>query len=164
MELQQQGCDLVLGGLGMSALQRMEREGRAYAKAVAAYEKAIEDGVDGVEEPLVPDAALTMMAVTVFLSRRAAGDVVSFRDSLMIGMDTVVQVPEPTDRPASEGGPDPTTPGSGGPATPGDDAPDETAPTPAVRSRTSRSRSAGGSPSSPTGGRRSARKTSSTSS
>jgi hypothetical protein len=171
MELQQQGRDLVEGGLGMSALQRMEREARVYVRqlkayeaAREAYEAALEAGQEAEEpeEPIVPDVSLTLMAVAVFLTRRAAGDVVSFRDSLAVGMDTIVQLPEPTDRPASEDRPDPTTPGSGGPATPDDDAPAAAA-TPPARSKTSKSRSASGSPSSPTGGRKSGRGTSSSS-
>lgn len=163
MELQQQGREYVEGGLGMSALSRMEREGRTYNRAMKAYQEARERGEEA-EEPLVPDAALTMMAVTVFLTRRGAGDAVSFADALRVGMSTVVQVPEPTDATAPGGDePDPTTPGSGGPATAGDDAAGEAKP-PAARSRTSASRSGSGSRSSATGGRRSARRTSSASS
>lgn len=160
MELQAQGEALVPGGLGMSALQRMEREGRAYAKAVRAYQEAVKGGED-VEEPLIPDAALTMMAVTIYLSRRGAGDVVSFQDSLRVGMNTVVQVADPTDTPAGDA-PDPTTPGSDGPATA--DVATAAAPKRRTRSSASTKASPSGSRSSATDGRRSPRGTSSTSS
>jgi hypothetical protein len=154
MELQQQGRDLVEGGLGMSAISRMEREGKAYATAMKAWQAARDRGEDA-EEPVTPDAALTMMAVTIFLTRRGAGEAVSLRDALRVGLSTIVQVPEPTDpAPSEEDGPDPTGPGSDGPATPAGAAAGEPAPRPrrATRSRTSPRASGTGSRSSATGG------------
>lgn len=147
MELQQQAKALVEGGLGMSALQRIDREAGAYRRAMTAWQEA---GADPGSEPDVPDNSVTAMAVTVFLSRRAAGDQVTFQDAARIGMDAIIQMAESMDAQASDDAVDPTPPG-GGPATPDVAAPGAT-PSASTRSKTSPSQSAAGRRSSPTSG------------
>ena len=122
MELQAQGPDLVPGGLGMGALQRMERETKAYHRSLVMAAAQRDAGQDSID-PDMPDCCLTLMAVTVFLTRRAAGDVVSLRQALEIRFQDIEEVPEPTDMPPSEEELDPTKPVNDGQGTPAVAAP-----------------------------------------
>jgi hypothetical protein len=58
----------------------------------------------------------------VFLSRRAAGEEVSFLDAIDIPVASLAMIPEPGDEPEEES--DPTKPGPDSPATPEPDPSD----------------------------------------
>jgi len=103
-------------GLGMRALSAMRRRSLDYQLAFEAEQKtAAEEGRDPVE-PDPPDDADLFTAVVLYLSRRAAGDRVSFLEAADVRMSELVMIPDPGDEGPGEA--DPTTPGSDGPATP----------------------------------------------
>jgi hypothetical protein len=59
------------------------------------------------------------MAVMVFLTRRAAGEKVTFLEAIDVPLGSIEVVTEPGDESVAE--PDPTTPGPDSPATPESD-------------------------------------------
>jgi len=102
-------------GLGMHGLSAMRRRSADYRRAMEAEAAAAkEEGRDPVElDP--PDDADLWMAVLLFLSRRAAGDRVTFLEAADVCVQDVVAIPDPGDEaPEKE---DPMMPGGGGPAT-----------------------------------------------
>jgi hypothetical protein len=107
MDLKTQTAKLGLGpngkGLGMAALQAI---GTSSAEAQASGE--------------VPEDADVWMAVMVFLTRRAAGENISFIDAIDVPLGSIEVVPEPGDEQAPAEA-DPTTPGPDSPATPESD-------------------------------------------
>jgi hypothetical protein len=128
IELQQQakrvdpesGIPLIEGGLGMSALARMERD-------LAGYRGARQAWIDGGEvgdEPDLPDAAMILWGTAIFLTLRAAGERITLREALSIPQGDIEQVFEDADQQGDPGeAPDPTTPGDG-PVTPDAAGPD----------------------------------------
>jgi hypothetical protein len=104
MELKQQTRDFTEDGkgLGMAALQ-----------AVGASAAARADGE-------VPENADLWMAVMVFLTRRAAGEKVTFLEAIDVPLGSIEFLPEPGDEPGQVEA-DPTTPGPDSPATPESD-------------------------------------------
>lgn len=122
MELKQQTREWTDDGkgLGMRALSVMQRCHLQYQIAVEEEQKAAEDSGRDPQPIDPPDDLEIWMVVVVFLSRRAAGDKVSFAEAADVGIDDVVAIPEPGDQGPGEVQ-DPPTPGSGGPVTP--DAP-----------------------------------------
>jgi len=131
MELQQQSKAVVGVALGMRELARIsavldafQRDYRAWQAAAAA---AQEDphAPDPGPEPDTPDEGVIATAVTVFLTRRGAGEEIGLRDALRVSVAEIEELPDPvTDDVDQEDddAPDPTPPGSGGPVTPDDDA------------------------------------------
>jgi hypothetical protein len=107
MDLKTQTAKLGLGpggkGLGMAALQSI---GVSAVASQAAGE--------------VPDDADVWMAVMVFLTRRAAGEDISFVDAIDVPLGSIEVVPEPADETPAEV--DPTKPGPDSPETPEPDA------------------------------------------
>jgi hypothetical protein len=107
MDLKTQTAKLGLGpggkGLGMAALQAI---GTDSAQAQAAGE--------------VPEDADLWMAVMVFLTRRAAGDDVSFLEAIDVPIGSIEVIPEPGDE-TGEAEADPTNPGPDSPETPAAD-------------------------------------------
>jgi hypothetical protein len=104
MELKQQTRDFTEDGkgLGMAALQ-----------AVGASAGARADGE-------VPESADLWMAVMVFLTRRAAGEKVTFLEAIDVPLGSIEFLPEPGDEPGQVEA-DPTIPGPDSPATPESD-------------------------------------------
>jgi hypothetical protein len=105
MELKQQTREFTEDGkgLGMAGLSRL-----------AGVTKAAQDA------GAIPEDADLWSAVVVFLSRRGAGEKVTFLDAIDIPLASLQMIPEPGDEPEEE--PDPTTPGPDSPATPELDA------------------------------------------
>jgi hypothetical protein len=101
MELKQQTRDFTENGhgLGMAALQAI---GASAAVAQAEGE--------------VPENADLWMAVMVFLTRRSAGEKVTFLEAIDVPLGSIEVVTEPGDE-AAPAEPDPTTPGPDSPAT-----------------------------------------------
>jgi hypothetical protein len=119
--------------LGMAGLSRLERAVKAYIAADKAWRARVEAGELGQDSdpPDQPDEGLILTGVTVFLTRRKAGEVVGLRECLDVCDDDLAEVPEATDPPERAGGEsdaDTTSPGSAGPVTPGSDVP-QTPPT-----------------------------------
>lgn len=111
-------------GLGMSALQKMRSEAAERARRVQAARDAGEDVPDAEEDA---DAGLMWLGVLAFLTRRAAGEDLTFVDAIDIPLSSIEAVPEEGDDTEGDGGePDPTTPAPAGQATP-DDAPADAA-------------------------------------
>jgi hypothetical protein len=110
-ELKQQTRDFTEDGkgLGMAALEEIGRQATA---AQAAGE--------------TPDDVDLWSAVVVFLSRRSAGDKVTFLEAIDIPVASLQSIPEPGDEAPSEV--DPTTPGPDSPATPESDPSDAATP------------------------------------
>jgi hypothetical protein len=113
VELQQQGRHLVEGGLGMSGLEQMKREGLAFRREWLAWDarrKASEEAGDPFvdDEPLPPDSAALAAGITVFLSRRQAGHRVSLVEALQVPQVAIRIVEEPAD---AAGAVDPQGPG-----------------------------------------------------
>jgi hypothetical protein len=105
MQLKQQTRDFTEDGkgLGMHALQAI---GASAAAAQAEGE--------------VPENADLWMAVMVFLTRRAAGENVTFLEAIDVPLESIQVVSEPGDE-ASAVEADPTTPGPDSPETPESD-------------------------------------------
>jgi hypothetical protein len=121
MELQQQSRPLIEGGLGMQRLDRMAREQLLYQRAMKAHQKQAAAGAADIEDaPLAPDDALVAIAVVLFLTRRAAGEQVTFAQAADQPLESVQWIPEPGDDGDVTGqeAPDPTPPGPGTPETP----------------------------------------------
>ena len=114
MELRQQSREFTDDGkgLGMKALEVMQRTGAAYQREV---EQAQKDGRPVELE--APDEADLWLAVCLFLTRRAAGEKLRFLEAVDVPMGAIEVIPEPGDENPEEE-PDPQLPGSGGPATP----------------------------------------------
>jgi hypothetical protein len=104
MELKQQTRDFTEDGkgLGMAALQ-----------AVGASAGARADGE-------VPESADLWMSVMVFLTRRAAGEKVTFLEAIDVPLGSIEFLPEPGDEPGQVEA-DPTIPGPDSPETPESD-------------------------------------------
>ncbi len=140
MELRAHSVQLVAEGLlpeplGMAALASMQARLKEVQREMAAYRTAIREGREAGPEPVLPEEALAMFGVTLFLTLRAAGDAVSLRDALSVAFGEVQEVPEPTDVPAPpEGETDPQMPVPGGLETPGAGAAGPEAPTPLTTS------------------------------
>jgi hypothetical protein len=109
MELKQQTRDFTEDGkgLGMAALQAIGASAAAQA------------------EGQVPENADLWMAVMVFLTRRAAGEKLTFLEAIDVPLGSIEFLPEPGDQ-AGQVEPDPTSPGPDSPETP------ESDPSPAV--------------------------------
>ena len=124
MELRQQSREFTDDGkgLGLKALEQMQRRGAAHQREI---ERAQAEGLD-VAEVESPDDADLWLAVCLFLCRREAGEKLRFLEAVDVPMGDIEVVPEPGDEtPGQE--PDPQQPGSGGPATPApEDAPTTT--------------------------------------
>jgi hypothetical protein len=103
-------------GLGMRALSAMRRRSLDYQLVFEAEQKAAADEGRPMVEPDPPDDADVWTAVVLYLSRRAAGDRLSFLEAADVRMGELAMIPDPGDE--GPGETDPTTPGSGGPATP----------------------------------------------
>lgn len=137
VELQQQarivdpdtGLQLIEGGLGMARMERMRRANQAYQRELEAWQRERKEWEEsdrsGPEPdpygPDIPDEAVVMGGIGVFLSIRASGERITFRDALLIPLPDISHEPEPGDVQAAAEA-DPTTPGSDGPATPAGDA------------------------------------------
>ena len=106
-------------GLGMRALSAMRRRSLDYQVAFEAEAKAAAEEGRVPVEPDPPDDGDLFTAVVLFLSRRAAGERVSFLEAADVRMSDLVVIPAPGDEGPGEA--DPTTPGSDGPATPAPD-------------------------------------------
>lgn len=149
-EMRRQSVDLLGYEMGLSRLDDLERVARATRAALAAARAAGDDDKVAALRASQAEEGMLGLAVTVFLSRRKAGDAVSFAEALDFDMGALEFVEEPGDK-ADAGAeePDPTTPGSGGPVTSGSgsDVPAARGKTKSGRStRTvSKSRSASGS-------------------
>ena len=112
MELKAQSRDVSPDGkgLGMSALQKMKDEAGDAARAGEAD----------------ADVGILWLGILAFLTRRAAGEVVTFREAIDIPLSAIEAVPEDGDEQqdaTGEGEADPTTPAPAGPATPDADRP-----------------------------------------
>lgn len=149
-------------GMGrLDELSRMAREqGRRRTQLEAAYAVAVEGGepaavLEDLAEQLrevkaaQADDGLLGLAIIVFLTRRKAGDRVTFAQATNVDVDLIEWVPEDSDEqpvapsddelpddPFGPGAaPDPTVPGHGSPATPDDDRDPLEAPTRKGRTR-----------------------------
>lgn len=122
MELQQQARDILPGGSGMNALRKLRQEGIEYRRKLIRY-NAEQAAGQNPEEPDIPDGMLAMTAVIVFLSRRAAGDNVTFREAANLPFGEVKYIREDGDqdplRDDGDDAEDPPVPGDG-PGTIGD--------------------------------------------
>lgn len=101
MELKQQTKDFTDDGkgLGMSALEAIGRSAAAQGEAGQ-----------------TPENADLWMAVMVFLTRRGAGEKVTFLEAIDVPLASIEVITEPGDE-ATAGEPDPTTPGPASPVT-----------------------------------------------
>lgn len=147
-------------GMGrLDELSRMAREqGRRRTQLEAAHAAAVEGGepaavLEDLAEQLrevkaaQADDGLLGLAIIVFLTRRKAGDRVTFAQATNVDVDLIEWVPEDSDEqpvapsdddvpddPFGPGAaPDPTVPGRGSPATPDDDPARLEAPTTRTR-------------------------------
>ena len=100
-------------GLGMRALEAMQRRGAAHQRIV----ESMQAQGRPVEDLEAPEDAELWMAVLLFLARRGAGEKVTFAQAADVPMGEIEGVLEPGDVKAGDE-PDPQSPGSGGPATP----------------------------------------------
>ena len=118
-ELRIQAVPLLGYELGLARLDELERASRALAgRLKAATMAGDETEVERLRMEQAEDG-LVGLAVTIFLSRRKAGDAVTFAESVDIDLGRLELVEEPGDaEPETEAEPDPTVPGDVGPATP----------------------------------------------
>lgn len=111
MQLRQQSRDLYPGGLTVSALEQLSRSAIAHDKAIRAG-KEPPDGSGGEAE--------IFFSVVLFLSRRAAGDAVTFSQAIDIPVDGVQVILEDGDtQPKDLDAVDPHRSAPGFPETPG---------------------------------------------
>lgn len=110
--------------IGAKHLYRLERETDAAQAALVAARKAKDEAAERAALDWLLDVTDELMPLTVYLTRRMAGDTGSFLDLIDVEVEFVREPgdPDPDADDAAEGDePDPTRPGPGSPATPGDD-------------------------------------------
>lgn len=140
VELREHTRALLEQPLGMGRLDELARAarilGRNLRAAEQAYAEAFADGVRGPDLEQLADVVrrlkaeqaddgLLGLAIVVFLSRRGAGDRVTFSQATTVDVSAIEWIPEPSDAsvvPPDDGDDDPF-----GPATPDPTAPGETA-------------------------------------
>lgn len=109
MELRQQSRAFTEDGkgLGMHAMERMQRRSAEYQRQ---RDEAVAGGRDvaGID---APDDADLWLGVVVFLSRRAAGEKITFLEAIDVPLGGIEAIREPGDEL------DPTVPEGGSPAT-----------------------------------------------
>lgn len=127
IELREQTRKLLAEPLGMARLDRLAKTSQSAREELdAAKALGDPDAVAAAEERVAADAEL-WTAVVIFLSRRGAGERVTFAEAVDVDLATVEFILEDGDRDGDEPAgpseaPDPTPPGSGGPETSGDAA------------------------------------------
>lgn len=143
-------------GIGMRRLDELERTVRHAQRALKAAQKAGDEAAAAEHQGAILDAGDVLFPVTVFLSRRNAGDKGTFLELIACTYEVVPEDGDDVDVDEVEA-PDPTTAGPASGETPDAGASPAAAKTKGRRSTTSASRSSSGSPSRRTTGRGSPR-------
>jgi len=116
MELKQQSKSIVSGGIGLKMLQDIQRRADA-AKAKAKAARKAGEPVDD-DEGQDPDEGIIFTAVAVFLSRRAAGEKITFGEACRVKLQGIDFLREDDDPADDDGAGEGVVPGpSGAPST-----------------------------------------------